>query len=273
MDKNFKLDAGSIAMEDVVWQPDLGRAAVLGHINLKLASGEFYGILGPNGAGKTSLVRQILKLQKRDGGKIWLGSQDLDLAKRREIGLCLSFLPQNIRSDTDFSVFDVAAMGREPHRKRFTPLGMDDVNRVLEALAVTNCTALKEKKMSNLSGGERQRVMTARTIVQDTPWIFLDEPVSNLDVKHQAQLMAALKKLQKKGKTIVAILHDINLAAAFCTRMILMKEGRIYAFGTPKEVLTRQNLQEVYEIDFDFLQRAGREMPYIVPKIDVEEAF
>ena len=118
-----------------------------------------------------------------------------------------------------------------------------------------------------MSGGERQRVMIARTIAQDTPWIILDEPVSNLDVKHQAELMMVLERLRKeKGKTIVAILHDLNLAATFCTQIILMKQGKVFKAGAVQEVLTEDNLSRVYELQFDFLENKKGSLPYIMPR-------
>lgn len=148
------------------------------------------------------------------------------------------------------------------------PLDEEDLDKINEALEFTKCSHIKDKSISFLSGGERQRVMIARTIAQDTPWIILDEPVSNLDVRHQTELMLVLDRLRReKGKTIVAILHDLNLAAAFCTKIILMHQGNIYCSGASKDVLTGENLSAVYGIEFDFLERENGHLPYIVPRI------
>lgn len=257
-----------IDVDSLTWQPVKKQKAVLDDITVELNAGEFYGILGPNGAGKTSIVRQILKLQQSNSGTVILDQKNIRNMSRDEMAVKLSFLPQNITTDVDFSVFDVVAMGREPHRKSFTPLGEEDLEKINEALEFTRCNHIKDKSISFLSGGERQRVMIARTIAQDTPWIILDEPVSNLDVKHQAELMSVLERLRsEKGKTIVAILHDINLAASYCTQIILMKQGAIFKSGATKEVLNYDNLCNVYDIEFDFLERKNGEMPYIVPRI------
>ncbi len=254
-----------IRADHLIWQPDRDRKPILNDICLELFAGEFYGVLGPNGAGKTSLARQILKLQKPNKGTVALDGQKVSKIRRDALARQLSFLPQSIRGDVEFSVYEVVAMGREPYRKRFLGLGSKDREIIEQALAAANCTHLKEKPVSCLSGGERQRVMIARTIAQDTPWIFLDEPISNLDVKHQMELMQTLKKLQEQGRTVIAVLHDMNLAALFCTEMILMKQGSVFAAGKPRDVLTKENLRQVYEVEFTFLERGEGEMPYITP--------
>lgn len=256
-----------IEISKLFWHPDKKNQPVLNNINEVLGEGEFYGIMGPNGAGKTSVVRQLLRLQRNDGGSVLFDGEDINDMSRGEMALKMSFLPQNIVSNVDFTVFDVVAMGREPHRKSFTPLGAEDLRCIEEAMEFANCAGLRDKSISHISGGERQRVMIARTIAQDTPWIILDEPVSNLDVRHQAELMCVFDRLRsEKGKTIVAILHDLNLAAAFCTRIILMKDGMVYREGRTSEVLTKENLAGVYGMEFDFICGSGKNS-YIVPKL------
>ncbi len=256
-----------VRLDHVVWQPQKGKEPVLNNISLEFFEGEFYGMLGPNGAGKTSLVRQILRLQKPDQGAIWLDQENLRAWDRDALARKLAFLPQTIREDVDFTVWDTVAMGREPYRKRFFPLEEKDREVIRQALEMTDCLKLKDKRVSILSGGERQRVILARTIAQDTPWVILDEPVSNLDVRHQIEIMGILKELQEQGKTIIAILHDMNLAAAFCTKIVIMKEGSVYAFGPVQEVLTERNLEEVYGMKFEFLEGRSKNGVYIVPQV------
>lgn len=253
-----------ISTKHLQWTPDKRQKQVLLDISTNLYADRFYGILGPNGAGKTSFVRQLLGLLESSSGTVFLDEKNIRHISRREIAQTLSFLPQNLKSDVDFSVFDVVAMGREVHRKHFSPLNETDLKKIEEAMEFTNCSHLREKSIAFLSGGERQRVMIARTIAQDTPWIILDEPVSSLDVKHQAELMQVLERLRgEKGKTIVAILHDLNLAAEFCTHLVFMKKGTIYREGEKNEVLSREILKEVYGMDFEFLQHGQRKI--IVP--------
>ena len=264
---NEKHNLKQIEVKSLVWQPEKKMDPILKDVNALLTSGEFYGILGPNGAGKTSIVRQILHLQESNSGAVLLDNKNVKSFSRKEMAVHLSFLPQEIKSDVDFTAYDVVAMGREPHRKRFAAMTKDDESKIQEAMEFTNCWHLKDKSISFMSGGERQRVMIARTIAQDTPWIILDEPVSNLDVKHQAELMMVLERLRKeKGKTIVAILHDLNLAATFCTRIILMKQGKVFKAGEAQEVLTEENLSRVYELQFDFLENKKGHLPYIMPR-------
>ena len=263
---NHTKELKQIDVNSLVWQPDKKMDPVLKDVNAMLHSGEFYGILGPNGAGKTSIVRQILRLQNTSGD-VRMDDKNIKELSRKEMAVQLSFLPQEIKSDVDFTAYDVVAMGREPHRKRFSSMTEYDKAIIQEAMEFTNCWHLKDKSISFMSGGERQRVMIARTIAQDTPWIILDEPVSNLDVKHQAELMMVLERLRKeKGKTVVAILHDLNLAAAFCTQIILMKKGKVFKAGKTLDVLTEDTLSRVYELEFDFLENKKGQLPYIMPR-------
>jgi iron complex transport system ATP-binding protein len=264
MDKLNKIETYKLS-----WSPDKDMKPVLSDIDAMLCSGNFYGILGPNGAGKSSFVRQLLRLNKKSTGDIkydidGTGYDLYDIKRRRLAGL-VSFLSQSTESAVNFTVYDVVAMGREPYRKNFGSLTAIDKEKIDEAMEYTNCTHLKDRNIQLLSGGERQRVMIARTIVQDTPWIILDEPVSNLDIKHQYDLMLLLQRLRdEKSKTIVAILHDLNLAYSFCNKIILMKDGEIFAQGETQEILTVPNLKEVYEMDFEFIGKKDKTGNHIV---------
>ncbi|MBE5953873.1 MAG: ABC transporter ATP-binding protein [Lachnospiraceae bacterium] len=256
-----------INTSELVWQPNRKKEPVLNHIDLKLEEGCFYGILGPNGAGKTSLVRQLLKLRDCTSGQVFLDEKNIREIKRNHIARKLAFLPQIINSSVDFTVEEVVAMGREPYRKGLAPLSSRDKQIIEEAMSYTDCDKLRDKSISFISGGERQRVMIARTIAQDTPWIILDEPVSSLDITHQTQLMRLLDNLRnEKNKTVVAILHDINLSTSYCTHLVFMKEGKVFKEGTVEELLTPENLKELYDMEFEFVNVEGRERPYVVPR-------
>jgi iron complex transport system ATP-binding protein len=214
-------------------------------------------------------VRQLLRLNKKTTGdiKYEIDGTDYDVydINRRQLAGLVSFLPQSFDGGVNFSVYDVVAMGREPYRKNFGSLTALDKEKIDEAMEYTNCSHLKERNIQLLSGGERQRVMIARTIVQDTPWIILDEPVSSLDIKHQYDLMLLLQRLRReKSKTIVAILHDLNLAYSFCNKVILMKNGEIFAQGDTQEIFTVSNLKEVYDMEFEFIDRRDALGKYIV---------
>ena len=254
-----------IKINERIWQPDKKNPPIIDDVSSVFSAGSFYGILGPNGAGKTSLVRQLLRLTKKTEGEIYIEDKNLDDMNRSAVASVLSFLPQNINKDIDFSVYDVVAMGRENKRKMFAPLSPEDIKIIEESMEYSNCFEFKEKSISHLSGGELQRVMIARTIAQDTPWIILDEPVSNLDVRHQYELMKVLEKLRKeKGKTIIAILHDLNLASRFCDKIVLMKNGKIFINDDKAKVLTKDNLKAVYNMEFEFINT--RNNTVITPK-------
>lgn len=256
-----------IDIKELTWTPDRKGDSVLDKIDISLEKGHFYGLLGPNGAGKTSLVRHILGLIKPDAGKITFDDTDIRQISRLEMAKRIAFLPQTISANVDFSVYDVVAMGREPHRKRFTPLDGEDVRIIEEAMEFTQCSHLKDKSIAHISGGERQRVMIARTIAQDTPWIVLDEPISNLDIKHQTELMQVMDKLKKeKGKTIISILHDINLAGRFCDYVFFMKSGKIIHKGNVGDVPIKDVLQKVYGMDFELCSTGTPGETFVIPK-------
>ena len=247
---NYTKELNIITIDALTWRPGKDRPPIIDNVSLQLEQGNFYGVLGPNGAGKTTLVKHILGLVKNDSGHIYFDGVDMKTIKRNELARYVAFLSQNTTKDVDFSVEEVVAMAREPYRKSFSPLSKRDVEIITEAMEYTNCLHLREKSICHISGGERQRVMIARAIAQDTPWIILDEPTSNLDIKHQLDLMSVLDKLKKdKKKTIVAVLHDINLAKKYCDKIIMMKEGRVELSGNNSEVLTSDNLSRLYGVD------------------------
>jgi iron complex transport system ATP-binding protein len=260
------MNIDNIEVKNLTWTPSRGRAAVLDNVSVTFDKGRFYGILGPNGAGKTSLIRQILGLTRPDSGDVFLDGRGVTDFSRTELSLILSFLPQAYHRDADFTVYEVVSMGREPYLGYLGQPGEKDRKLIDEALEYVKCSELKDKKITTLSGGELQRVMLARSFAQDTPWIILDEPVSSLDVKHQLELMHMLESLcSQKGKTIIAILHDINLAAHFCSDMFFMKNGSIMYTGRTTDVLTPDILRDIYETEFEFIQRSDSDIPYIIP--------
>ena len=258
-----------LIVQNVSWQPNDQTNYILEHINTEFVEGGFYGILGPNGSGKTSLIRHILRFLELQEGRISIGDQSIDQFSRKELATHLSFVPQNVNMDINFSVYDIVAMGRTPYLKRFQELSKKDHEKIQRAMEITNCLSLKEKPFSYLSGGEAQRVLVARAIAQDTKWLILDEPISHLDIRYQVELMETLKKLnESEQKTIIAILHDLNLSSAYCKEFVLMKEGKIFAKGKDKEVLTPMNLKQVYEMDFQVMNIGDPQRMFFVPVLE-----
>ena len=255
-----------ITVENLYWKPDSATHPITNRISTQFTKGRFIGILGPNGSGKTSFARQLLHLLKSDDGRIFYAETNIAKLSRKQIAKNIAFLPQNTQVDAEFTVYDIVAMGRTPHKSKFESLSDKDKQRIEEAMEYANCMHLKDRIITSLSGGERQRVLIARTIAQETDFILLDEPISSLDIKHQVELMNTFAKLQiERGVTVIAILHDLNMASSYCTDIILMRQGEIYKQGKKEEVLQPDILQAVYGISFELVEKEGGEYPFIVP--------
>lgn len=244
-------------VEELSWQLDNDKR-ILDDITMTFLQGGFYGILGPNGSGKTSMMRHLLRLLEAKMGQISLDHKKINSYKRKELAKKIALVPQNTNIDTNFTVYDIVMMGRAPYQKRFEEYSVNDNTIVKEAMEMTECYHLKDQIYSNLSGGEAQRVITARAIAQQTPWLVLDEPISHLDIRYQIELMEHLSQLnEKQGVSIIAVFHDINIAATYCKQIVLMKDAKIVAHGTTDEVLTKKNLEAVFGIKFIEFAKEG----------------
>lgn len=262
------MDNRNLNIEKLCWQAEDKEKYILNNISGRFKEGGFYGILGPNGSGKTSLVRHILKFIDVKHGLICLDNKDIKDYSRKELACSISFVPQNVNIDVSFTVYDIVAMGRNPYMKRFQDLSQKDRDLINYAMEVTNCAYLKDKAFSYLSGGEAQRVLVARAIAQDTKYLILDEPISHLDIRYQVELMETLKKLNEEdNKTIIAILHDLNLSSVYCKEIFLMKDGKVYTEGSVKDVLTEENLKAVYDINFEIHKMKSKNSMLFIPVV------
>ncbi|HHX74134.1 MAG TPA: heme ABC transporter ATP-binding protein [Firmicutes bacterium] len=226
-----------------------GEHAVLDGTTFYVPQGSFLGIIGPNGGGKTTLLKLLSRLLQPQGGCILLGGQPLAAFTRKSLARNLAVVAQDTTASYQFSVEDVVLMGRAPYLGRFQSESLADYEIVHHALAVTGCTHLRERPVTELSGGERQRVMIARALAQQPKVLLLDEPTAHLDIGYQQEILDLLKHLStSEGLTVVAVLHDLNLAAYFCQELVLVHNGRIHACGHPARVLTPEHLEEVYGI-------------------------
>jgi len=223
---------------------------ILNEITFEVKSGTILGIVGPNGAGKSTLIRTIAKNLPMQKGAVFLDKKDLSLMSNKELAQNLAVVPQEADVNFGFTVEEVVLMGRTPYLKRLQSEGKKDYEIAKEAMKATKVWDLRGRYITELSGGEKQRVILARALTQEPKILLLDEPTSHLDINHQMEMLSFLRSLTREGKlAAIMVLHDLNLAAQFCDELILLKEGRIYAAGKPTEVITPQNIKEVYQAD------------------------
>ena len=226
---------------------DYGGKPVLEGINFQAVPGEMVGLIGPNGSGKSTLIKALSRVISPRSGKIFLDSRDVSRIPRKELARLLGVVPQMPLLPSAFTAFEIVLMGRNPHLGLFQYEGPRELAITWQAMEKTATQMLAGRRVNELSGGEIQCLLIARVLAQETKVILLDEPTANLDIGRQGEIMDLIKKLcSEKNLTILAALHDLNLASQYCERLLLINNGRIHAEGTPKEVITSQNIGEVY---------------------------
>ena len=222
---------------------------LLDRVDLRAESGQFVGLIGPNGAGKTTLLRSISNVLRVDNGSVHLYGEDLDHLPAREVAEILALVPQIAPYTQGFTAFELVLMGRYPHMGRFQVEGKEDDRIARRAMCLTETEAFAARTLETLSGGERQRVFLARALTQQPSLLLLDEPTANLDVLHQLKILTLVRQLVDDGLTAVAAIHDLNLAARFCDRLILLADGCVRTEGTPPEVLTPEMIESVFGVE------------------------
>jgi len=243
-----------------------GETTVLSDVSFEVEKGAFYIILGPNGSGKTTLMKLAAGVMKKKCGSIEISGKLLENYSRKQLAGKLAFVPQLIPVDFPFTVREVVMSGRAPHQGLLGFEGREDSKRVEEAMAFTDIDHLKDRKIDRLSGGERQRVFIAAALCQNPEIILLDEPTSALDLAHQLSVMDLMEKLKhQRNITIMMISHDINLAAMYADKILLLKEGKVVNEGSPEKVLNRHDLEAVYECCLSVDESAFCKSPRIIP--------
>lgn len=221
---------------------------ILKGISFSVDRGEFVGILGPNGAGKSTLVLALSGIIPLQNGSVEILGTNIERLKLKERARRLAVLTQDGDMRFPFSCREVVAMGRYPHKKRWQMDSIEDSEAVERATALTDTGMLAERPIGAVSGGERQRVLMAKSLAQEAPVVILDEATSAMDVHRKLQVFRVLERLNREESlTVFAVLHDINLAALFCRRMLFLKDGRLEADGPTNEVLTPEILENVYQ--------------------------
>lgn len=241
-----------------------GDRTILDQVDLHLHSGEVLGLIGPNGAGKSTLLRVLAGLQIPDHGTAQILGEPADKIPADTRARALSYLPQSGPIAWSMSVEALVMLGRLPHRAAFRAPGADDQMAVERAMTACDVMAFRHRPVNQLSGGERARVLLARALATEAEILLADEPIAGLDPQHQLAVMDTLQHLAHDRRNgVIIVLHDLTMAARYCDRLLLLSDGRVIADGSPTDVLTPQNLEQVYGIRAHHDLPDGR--PIIVP--------
>ena len=221
---------------------------LLSGVSLGAGQGELVGLIGPNGAGKSTLLRAISGALGHSDGVVRLEGKDIDTLSSREVASTLALVPQIAPYTHGFTAIELVLMGRYPHLGRFQIEGSEDRSIARDAMRMTETEQFDERTLDTLSGGERQRVFVSRALAQQPRILLLDEPTSNLDVLHQLKVLDLVRELVDDGLSAIAAIHDLNLAARYCDRLVLLRHGRVLAEGTPAEVLSPDTIESAFGV-------------------------
>ncbi|MEE4244644.1 MAG: ABC transporter ATP-binding protein [Kangiellaceae bacterium] len=230
--------------QDLSWS--INNKLILDRLNFVVSENEFVGLIGPNGAGKSSLIRCLYRKTDVSSGSLSFISKPIASYNRREFAQKVAVVLQEPLTELELSVYEIIRAGLTPHKSLLAFDDQNDHEQILQAAKRVDLSNHLHQAFSSLSGGEKQRAMIARSLVQKPKVLLLDEPTHHLDVRHQAEVLQLAKSL---NKTLVVSIHDLNLAAAYCDRLILLNEGSIVASGRPKDVLTTDNLKQVFGVE------------------------
>jgi iron complex transport system ATP-binding protein len=238
-------------------------------VSLSVATGEVVGLVGPNGSGKTTLIRAITGSLKPSAGRIELGSEDVDRLSQVERARRVAVVPQNAMLPDAFSALEVVLMGRTPHLRLLQNETPHDIQAARQAMEQTSTWDLADRVMGELSGGERQRVVLARALAQETLLLLLDEPTAHLDIGHQGATLGLVRRLcVNEGKGVLAVVHDLTLAAQYCDRLVLLKDGEVAAEGDCESTLRQDVLERVYGARVSVFAHPETGRPVVAPSPD-----
>jgi iron complex transport system ATP-binding protein len=243
-----------------------GHMHVLEHISLKASEGEVVGIIGPNGSGKTTLLKTITKVLEPISGTVLIDGTNVNKMQSKEIAKKVAVVSQVISINFEFTVEDIVLMGRTPYIKGSETV--EDINIVMDAMEKTNTLFLKDRLITQLSGGELQRVIIARAFAQNPKILLLDEPTSHLDITNQIDILNLVKNASRKGMVVVAVIHDLNLAAYYCDKICLLQDGELISTGTPEQVLTSSNIERAFNIAVKVIPNEITNSLYVIPVLE-----
>ncbi|ARU65543.1 Fe(3+) dicitrate ABC transporter ATP-binding protein FecE [Histophilus somni] len=222
---------------------------VVENLTLTIPHNKIIALIGPNGCGKSTLLKSLARLHKPKIGKITYQQTDIWQKNAKDYAQILSFLPQQHFIPEGIRVKELVAYGRTPYLNLWGGLSSKDKKIIAQAMEITKITSLADCFVTDLSGGQQQRVFLAMTLTQNTEIVLLDEPTTYLDLSYQAELMLIMRKLQQQGKTLITVLHDLNQACRYCDHLIVLKQGKYVTQGSPKEVMTSDLLQQVFDLN------------------------
>ena len=238
---------------------------VLQNVAVNIAAGEVVGLIGPNGSGKTTLLRVLSGVLPARQGEVWLRGRKLREMGRRDVAKIMAHLLQDCASGLAFSVREIVLMGRSPHLTRFGRETKRDLAIAEQAMNFASVSHIADRPITEISGGERQRALIAMCLAQEPQVLLLDEPTSHLDIGHQLSILNLIKSLNRQTcMTVVAVFHDLNLAAEYCDRLVLLDWGRVAAVGTPWEVLTAETIQKVYGAEVLVERNPASDQPHVI---------
>ena len=221
---------------------------LLDGVDVRAQRGQFVGLIGPNGAGKSTLLRALSGIIRHQEGAVWLEGSDLASMSARDVAAMLALVPQIAPYTQGFTAFELVSMGRYPHLGRFQVESQADDRIAQEAMRLTEAEQFAPRTLDTLSGGERQRVFLARALAQQPRVLLLDEPTSNLDILHQLTILGLVRQLVDDGLTAIAAIHDLNLAARYCDRLVLLSNGQVATEGLPEEVLAPETIESAFGV-------------------------
>jgi iron complex transport system ATP-binding protein len=243
-----------------------GDHVVVDGLDLEIVDGTVTTLIGPNGCGKSTLLRALGRLMPVRRGRVLLDGRRIDKLPTREVARVLGVLPQAPVAPEGLTVGDLVARGRHPHQAWYRQWSSDDEDIVAEALAWTGMAELADRRIDALSGGQRQRVWISMALAQGTEVLLLDEPTTYLDLAHQVDVLELVERLNReRGRTVVMVLHDLNLAARYADRLVAMKDGKLVASGPPDEVLTPDLLREVFGLEAEVIPDPTTGTPLVLP--------
>ncbi|GGO38198.1 ABC transporter ATP-binding protein [Streptomyces lasiicapitis] len=247
-----------------------GDRVVSTRLSLDVPDGAFTAVVGPNGCGKSTLLRAFVRLLRPDGGHVELDGREVGDYPAKALAKQLGFLPQDPQAPDDIKVRQLVGRGRFPYQSLLALWSKQDEEAVTGAMAAAGVTDLADRPVQELSGGQRQRVWMAMVLAQETPYLLLDEPTSFLDITHQYQLLGLLAKLRDEGRTVIAVLHDINQACRYADHLVAMKDGRVAAEGDPTDVVDAALIKDVFDLPSVIVPDPVTGTPMVVPTLQGE---